>query len=152
MIYGFTGTKHGMSTEQKECFREIVKGRHVVFHHGDCIGADAEAHDIVVSNAASADIIIHPPLIAKYRAFKYGICRVGSTTIRKPREYLARNHDIVNESQAMIATPRFTYEELRSGTWATIRYAKKVDKKLTIIYPDGTTEDFPQYPNILFGG
>jgi hypothetical protein len=38
----------------------------------------------------------------------------------------------------MVATPRGFKEELRSGTWATIRYTIKMKKLLTIIWPDGT--------------
>ena len=29
----------------------------------------------------------------------------------------------------------------RSGTWSTIRYAKKVDKPVKIVYPDGTIKE-----------
>jgi hypothetical protein len=51
---------------------------------------------------------------------------------------LERNHDIVDQADVMIATPRTMQEEQRSGTWATIRYARKKGRELHIIWPDGT--------------
>jgi len=38
--------------------------------------------------------------------------------------------------------PKGKVEEWRgSGTWATIRYARKVGKPVTIIYPDGEIQE-----------
>ena len=51
---------------------------------------------------------------------------------------LVRNHKIVGAVHLLIATPKTDKEELRSGTWATIRYAKKVRLSTCIVYPDGT--------------
>jgi hypothetical protein len=56
------------------------------------------------------------------------------------KEYLDRNHDIVDSSDLLIAVSESTVEVLRSGTWATIRYAKKLRKPIKIIYPDGKVE------------
>lgn len=52
-----------------------------------------------------------------------------------------RNHDIVDATEWLIATPK-KFEEIRSGTWATVRYAKKVKKPVTIIWPDGSIEEW----------
>lgn len=38
----------------------------------------------------------------------------------------------------MIATPSSKEEELRSGTWSTVRYARKLRRPVTLIYPDGS--------------
>ena len=40
------------------------------------------------------------------------------------------------ETLRWLIYPR-NHEELRSGTWMTIRYAKKIGKKLVIIWPNG---------------
>jgi hypothetical protein len=56
------------------------------------------------------------------------------------REYIARNHDIVDASAVLVATPRDWYEEQRSGTWATIRYARAQRKAVIIVWPDGRAE------------
>ncbi len=51
---------------------------------------------------------------------------------------MVRDKDIVNPAERMIAAPAGTTEELRSGTWATIRYARKKKVPLSIVWPDGT--------------
>lgn len=60
--------------------------------------------------------------------------------IKEEKEYIQRNHDIVDDSDMLIAFPSTMNEILRSGTWATIRYAKKRGKMVLIIFPDGSTE------------
>lgn len=39
----------------------------------------------------------------------------------------------------LIAFPPSKEEITRSGTWSTIRYARKCHKSLIIVYPDGQT-------------
>jgi predicted Rossmann fold nucleotide-binding protein DprA/Smf involved in DNA uptake len=56
--------------------------------------------------------------------------------LREPLPYLERNHAIVNESDFLIAAPDGP-ETLRSGTWATVRYARKVGKRVLVIMPNG---------------
>lgn len=129
MIIGFTGTQAGMSKSQKDNFETIMTEISIFhpdfeFHHGDCIGADQEAHDIV--SELTKNIIIHPPSNSSKRAF----CKAKTMLESKP--YLERNKDIVNVCEALIACPKGS-EILRSGTWSTIRYAKKINKIVYII-------------------
>lgn len=127
---GFTGTQKGMTYEQGETLLALLsRGETKEFHHGDCIGADAEAHEI--AKACRIPIYIHPPLCPGKRAFKH------SRFTYPPRLYLERNHDIVDESNILIACPSSRSEETRSGTWATVRYARKKNKEIKIIWPDG---------------
>lgn len=128
---GFTGTQIGMSEHQKKMLRQILtaavlQGDPVYFHHGDCKGADAEAHDIALGTGCR--IIIHPPI----RRIKRAYCQHADEW-RTPKEYLDRNHDIVDVSIGMIAAPKSNQEELRSGTWATIRYARKMNKRVILL-------------------
>lgn len=124
---GFTGTQKGMSDKQKRAFIAFVKeNKPSEFHHGDCIGADSEAHDIVEHYSPNTKIIIHPPKDAKKRAFKSG------EEVLNERDYLDRNKDIVDHTDILVATPKGK-EELRSGTWSTIRYAKKVNKDRKVL-------------------
>ena len=58
--------------------------------------------------------------------------------IRLPKKPLIRNRDIVRETAVLIATPEQTIEQLRSGTWATVRYARKMNRPTVLIFPDGT--------------
>jgi hypothetical protein len=88
------------------------------FHHGDCVGADAEAHAIALER--SLRIYLHPPDVDAKRAF----CPEASFTFA-PRPYLERNRAIVNACRVLIAAPSQSAEVLRSGTWATVRYARR---------------------------
>jgi hypothetical protein len=132
---GFTGTQVGMTPAQRLVFATLLRELGVTeLHHGDCIGADEQAHTIALADNIS--IIVHPPHNSSKRAF----CR-GAKDIHPTKPYLERNHDIVDETGALIATPKEKEEQLRSGTWATYRYATKQKKRTIIIYPDGTYVD-----------
>lgn len=133
MHIGFSGTRNGMNEYQKKLLTEILtrlsaKGdAKIVLHHGDCIGADEEAH--YIAKELGIEIHIHPPKERKYRAFLSG------AALYPEKSYLTRNHDIVNSTQRLYAAPSQDYEILRSGTWATIRYAYKVGKPVFLIRP-----------------
>ena len=133
MKVGFTGTRKGITLYARNklfsVLRELMGNE---FHHGDCIGADASAH--TVASALEMEIHIHPPLEARARA------RTTGDVIYPPEHYLDRNHKIVDATQVLVACPNGVKEELRSGTWATIRYAKKQKKPIVMIYPDGSME------------
>ena len=99
-------------------------------HHGDCIGADAQAHEIACT--LGREVTIHPPTSGTYRAWKTG------SDVRAPKAYLTRNKDIVRETDMLIAAPAETTEQVRSGTWSTVRFARKLGKRVFVILPDGT--------------
>lgn len=126
---GFTGTQLGMTDAQKarvdQLFAEFEYGA-VEFHHGDCVGADEEAHDLAENH--SFDLEIHPPDDDSKRAFCH------APVIHEPKPYLVRNRDIVDSTEVLLACPNGE-ERLRSGTWATVRYAR------TKIY-DGLSPQF----------
>lgn len=132
---GFTGTQQGMTPRQKEELRELLIALNpVAFHHGDCIGADAEAHEIVLS--LGIEITIHPPHYSGKRAF----CK-RAQFVHPTAEYLQRNRDIVDDTSHLIAAPKTAQEELRSGTWATVRYARIVGNNVTILEPLPSTPE-----------
>jgi len=126
---GFTGTQAGMTPAQARRLTDFLKAD-MEFHHGDCIGADAQGRNLAY--ALGARIIAHPPTDPKKQA------GTGYHEAWGPRDYIQRNHDIVDAADYLIACPQHMVEELRSGTWATIRYARKVGKNVIIIYPDGS--------------
>lgn len=135
MKIGFTGTQKGLTPNQKtkivnsliEITKDLPLNERMDFHHGDCIGADEEAFDLALE--LGFYIIQHPPINKYKRAF------TDADEIREPKPYLERNHAIVDETDILIACPGETTEQLRSGTWATVRYARKQNKKIVIIYP-----------------
>jgi hypothetical protein len=131
---GFTGTQQGMTEEQKKSLRALLDGGVGELHHGDCIGADAEAHDI--ADECGYAIILHPPANYSKRAWR----EVPKHMARPEKAYLDRNKDIVLETTALIAAPAEPEEQLRSGTWSTVRFAKKQGKPVFVILPDGTVK------------
>lgn len=148
MKLGFTGTQKGLKEIQREKLGSVLvflleheSIEDNEFHHGDCIGADEEFHEMLVGfrevNLIPLEIIIHPPINPKKRAN----CQDG--TVLPEKDYIDRNHDIVDVSMVMIACPFEMIErKMYSGTWATIRYSIKKNKPLIIIYPDGVCKTF----------
>ena len=128
---GFTGTRKGMTQKQKESLDTLLGEfpYQSEFHHGDCIGADAEAHDIAA--LMHYLIWIHPPKNSSQQAFKPG------PHFGPPEEYLVRNKRIVRATDLLVACPGETQMHTRSGTWSTVRYATLLGKSVKIVFPDG---------------
>lgn len=140
VIIGFTGTHRGMTKEQKAAVFMWLGGfwmSHVPFefHHGMCVGADEQAADLAFN--LRSKIVAHP-----------GMNKDGRVWLRSPfnhndlvlpqKHFLDRNHDIVDVCDTLIATPGEAVEQVRSGTWATIRYARKIGRKMYVVAPDGS--------------
>jgi hypothetical protein len=129
---GFTGTQAGMTGDQITTVARLLQRfyKHELgteFHHGGEPHSDAEA--ALIAEGIGYLVIVHE----------------GGT----PAQNIARNHDIVNVSGIMIAAPRGNKEIVRSGTWATIRYACGMlnyacpgggSRPLVIVWPDGVTD------------
>lgn len=131
MQAGFTGTKLDITPAQYlSLFSLLTHLNPTHCHHGDCVGADTAFHFAAAQQ--DRNIVIHPPIDPKLRAFN----QTGKVEIRAPKEYLARNRDVVNETSYLIAVPNGE-EVLRSGTWSTVRYARKLKRKIYIILPSG---------------
>lgn len=129
---GFTGTRKGMTKFQIQCLEYLLRDLRIEeLHHGDCVGADEEAD--VAARGSGVPRVIHPPQEQSQQAY----CQTteGKIQVRNRKPYLERNHDIVDETDILIAAPGSTNEALRSGTWATVRYARKQGKRIIILYP-----------------
>ena len=131
---GFTGTRGEVSLKQKQTLTYVLFNFEPgEVHHGDCTGADETFH--YQCQGLRIKTVIHPPTDETHRAWCSGPRNLVHINLPKP--YLARNHDIVNGTNYLIACPKTFVETLRSGTWATVRYAKKQGRPVYIIYPDG---------------
>jgi hypothetical protein len=146
MNVGFTGTDKGMTTFQVPVIVKFLESnlkRIDRADHGDCIGSDKQFHDICVRLGLMSKIWIHPPVYRYKRAF----CHVDDPShVLPPREYLQRDDDMAKVCTIMLATPAEEEEITRSGTWATIRYAKKYGKQCYIVFPNGNVENYRPYP------
>jgi len=132
---GFSGTQDGMSTKQKGGVWNILQTfQPKEVHHGDCVGSDEEFHYLCRVLVPQPFIHVHPPSNPSKRAFCKG------DFIYEVMPYMERNDDIVFYSHALVATPKRSEVRIGSGTWATIRRARKKGIPIYIIYPDGRFE------------
>lgn len=133
---GFIGTRHGMTKAQQESLKELLRRKKIEeFHHGDCVGSDQQAHQIVddlrtLKRKQSIKVVGHPAKWEKYRAH----CQCDIE--HDPDTYNRRNKDIVDGTDFLIATPD-SKERGGSGTWITVRYARKHKKRIYIVHKSG---------------
>jgi hypothetical protein len=124
---GFTGSRKGMTEEQKDTFgRKLLELDAEELHHGCCIGSDEYAHWF--AQLWFVRSIGHPPTETKY----LGVWETCDER-RKPFPYLVRDRHIVDETEILIATPRVPRGTPHSGTWYTVEYAESVGRKVIIL-------------------
>jgi hypothetical protein len=135
---GFTGTREGMTPEQKFYLCGLLSflaNNIDTVHHGDCIGADKDFHNLVREFCPLATIHIHPPSNPKTRAFCQG------DIVHPEKPYMERNQDIIDACSLLLSTPKDIEKPSNlkgQGTWATISRAEKQGKQITIVYPLGS--------------
>lgn len=133
---GFTGPREGMTNPQHAGLLDVL-GRHrgegETFSHGDCVGSDEIAHFIAMELGYT--VHVWPPDDSSRRAFTTG------HFVHAPRPYAIRNQSIVMMSMTLVATPSGPEKDQpRSGTWMTIRKARKRGIEVYLIWPDGRIE------------
>ncbi len=131
---GITGTRIGPTKVQRSLMQEILQRAKGLgysrLHHGDCIGVDEEADKI--AKALGYETICHPALGTRHRAHTE-----GHLVALAPLPPLDRNWRIVEASEVMLAFPQEITEVRRSGTWATVRYARHARVTSMIVSPFG---------------
>ena len=128
MVVGFTGSRRGMTKAQgEEVTRVLSELCPTEAHHGSCIGADYQFHAMCGNHGVP--VVIHPPT----NGINLATCSGGRVLPAKP--YIERNHSIVDVCDVLIACPGEANEVLRSGTWATVRYARKRNKRVILVTP-----------------
>ena len=137
-MIGFTGTREGMTERQRRTCKKTLEymceylgtySRPVI--HGGAIGADTQFH--VIADDLGINIFVFP---AHKDSFDYWSDKVAFINLFDPKPPLERNKEIVKRSTILIAAPYSLKEENRSGTWATIRYARKWENGIPIIILD----------------
>jgi len=134
MKIGFTGTRHQLTDIQVELLESTLTELYEegsTLSHGMCAGADEIANRLAKEIGYST--IGRPGNVSQSNSM--------TVDVKYPVEpYLKRNREIVDSSQIIIAIPNSMKEKVRSGTWATIRYARTKGVRVIIIYPNGNTE------------
>lgn len=126
---GFSGTRRGATASQLAQLETRLVELHqpgAEFHHGDCVGSDAQAHDI--ARRLGYRIVGHPPVQAALRAW------CDCDELRRPAPYVERDSWIVAESDRLLATPDGP-KRPHSGTWLTIGIADADGVAYEVIYP-----------------
>ena len=135
---GFTGTRHGLMPLQRAAvgavLEQVADAGGFVAHHGDCIGADAEFHDLCRMLPGSL-IIVHPGPLDD---LPNQAGRVGDER-RAHLPHMRRNKNIVTAATVMIAAPFELTPQEHGGTWRTIEMARKARRPLAIASRDGVT-------------
>ena len=132
MKVGFTGTREGMSDRQKRALSELLRCLNIEqLHHGACVGADQEC--VLTCKAVGASWIAIYAWPCDIESMVSDVAVKLSDKVMAPVKPLDRNQDIVMCSDLLIAAPRTAQEQQRSGTWATIRYARKAGIPVIIL-------------------
>lgn len=144
MILGFTGTTKGMTDAQHRVVREFLLSqadRITETHNGGATGVDLQCFVMTREFLPTELDHIWP---SSYHhggplSFVHELTSLNRVWIHEPLPPLERNHEIVNHCTDLLACPGEMTEQLRSGTWATIRYARKTRTPIWFVFPDGST-------------
>jgi hypothetical protein len=133
---GFTGTQKGVTAFQREQVWNILH-QLTTFrgHHGQCVGADIDFDQIARNCKGFMGMNIYPSNVFG----KQGWCQIDPTrdVVYSPCDPLVRNNKIVGNTNLLIVCPKEDRMIMRSGTWATYRYAKGIGQHIVLILPNG---------------
>lgn len=136
MIVGFTGTRNGMTLQQRRTLKQMLEGlapRGLV--HGACLGADDQA-DQLAADLGIPRLAFPSDMPNERVPTSVLLARGGSdVAVRDPQPPLERNRCVVHMSDLLVACPAQAREILRSGTWATVRHGRKLGRPVVVIEP-----------------
>jgi hypothetical protein len=157
-MVAFTGTRQGMTPEQRCAVEELLVPEMTDVIHGGCEGADRDFHEM--AQALDLRIHVHPSNVTS--SYPKRVCELmgpprrwplhkawlglGAFAVRTAADPLERNKVMLSAlalsigPSLLIACPAQAHEIIRSGTWYTIRRARKRAQALVIVRPDGTME------------
>lgn len=152
MKIGFTGTREGMSPRQQNEIGHFLSAHHDWWsdnpvnqaHHGECIGADSDFHELARINGF--EVWGHPSTLTTRN-----LGLTGFAFQHDPIKPVTRDHHIVDQTELLIATP-LDLEKVRSGTWTTVRWARKRKRYIFIVYPNGSLQIEFEDGRIFFRG
>lgn len=143
-VIGITGTRTGGSALQLDWLYRTFEEQEVgEVHHGACIGIDSSAHFAALEVGARVHVWppTNPILIDPNCLLPHPL-----VTVHPNMPYLNRNREIVRAATVLIGFPKEDEEPepFTGGTWYTINFARRTNKPVVIVYPDGHTD--PENP------
>lgn len=144
MNISFTGTRQGFNAFQAStlhAYLEKYKSHIAKAFHGNCNGADIQFHKLLREVFGRTIWIgIYPSNINN----NYEVFKDADWVAPFVEPPLIRNQTLVDSGDVLLATPRKRQEELRSGTWHTIRYARLTHHRVEIFWP----EELPRFVGV----
>jgi hypothetical protein len=134
MKISVTATRIGLTTKQsKAAVMLLRKLKPDILIHGAANGGDSELHDLAKLMGINVEVYPAVGVASNVNNLHY----VDGDVIHFPAAPLVRNKTMIDAASITLAFPGEMYEVLRSGTWASIRYARSKGTTLYIIYPNG---------------
>jgi hypothetical protein len=141
VILGFTGTRRGMTAAQRGALAQCVAAIPARAIHGGAAGADEEFDAFMVhAGMPPWDIDVYPSGVDRW--LKWADAGRTTYTVQPP---LVRNRIIVRRCDYLIAAPATAEEVVRSGTWMTVRRARKIGRPVVVLLPDGGVREEHEY-------
>lgn len=143
MIIGFTGTREGLTNQRLAWLYRLFEDASpdlLTVHHGACVGADASVHSIALE--AGVHIHVWPPVDTKYLVQEC-LSSHELVTVHHAMPYLVRDREIVRAAGGLVALPKQNEQPDRllwGDTWYTVNFAERMNKPVTICYPNGVVE------------
>lgn len=147
-----TATRRGLTSPQRECAKLNLAfhlDQSIVLRHGMCSGGDTELHHIARELGVKPEnghwIEGHPG--HSRNGLSSHFVQTDVDLQHESLEYLARDDVMVDRCDVLWGFPGTVKPIQRgSGTWYTIRYARRIRKPLLIIYPNGSMkwENMPE--------
>jgi predicted Rossmann fold nucleotide-binding protein DprA/Smf involved in DNA uptake len=137
----FSGTRESLTDNEFARVFDVVKalGKHCIYVTGACTGVDATVARIAFTEGYTVHTVI--PIQAHPRYFDTH-WRAYSTTSEMVNTFADRNRrmvELANPDIGLFAFPSHAEDDprsRRSGTWQTIRMARKAGKRVQVIVLD----------------
>lgn len=142
---GFTGSRLGTTDIQLLALsRWLERNVHQVagMVHGGAFGADEEAACLFHRLWPDKPLVMLPSVLHDEMSEAAQDASFASFVAMPP---LARNQKIVRITDILLACPSGP-EVLRSGTWATVRYAQRDGRHVLVFWPNGEVDAIPGLP------
>ena len=137
MILGLTGARTGFTEPQLRALRGVVAMLPDRIVHGGAVGVDEALDRWFRSLGLPPDRIeVYP---ASGERARVAVNRGG--VVHPVMSPLYRNRLITKRCDRLLACPGTQVENMRSETWAIVRYARAAGKPITLVLPDGTVKE-----------
>lgn len=142
-VIGVTGSRNGTTRAQwatmtaalADVTARVDRG---VLHHGGCVGVDEAVHRWCATDSIPWEVHVHPGDASQELKAECPNADNLKVVRHPPRTSRDRNADIVAACDVLVAAPDGLERERRySGTWATVRLARKAGKPIRVVLPDG---------------